>query len=464
MPVKQFRIEKVPLPYVPAEHVPSFGAFPMLYLELLENKEKVIPSIKDKEQGPIFLPNVSSAGMANVHPYEALDASREFFDEKNIRHELNGRMKKSDTKTGSEERQRDRDRDLKSARERTTEHERDRTRALELKLSRQKESRSVPRHPPDPVVAAVPPALPPALMDDLPVVSAEEQQVRNILSGAEPIVPSLPVAPSYVPTSLPAPSVASLPPSLGQIHSSSTAPVKNLSYSDNTDELKRKRELLFRFDILKKSYKDANMPQFSEYTDIATMEQVYEDMVRKVGLDSKVEGYKKFLTMGFFGIEFLFSNIFKVDMGGFAKQQLSSMNSYERILIELGEKAMLEKAKSQWPAEIRLLFTIVMNAVIFLLMKNVMSGGLTGMLGSLTGMAVPSGGESSSSGGGGGGGLMSGIMSMMSGLAGGGGGGGGGMMSSSSAAAPSMTVPISKPKGKMKGPSVNLDDDKMKTL
>jgi hypothetical protein len=142
-------------------------------------------------------------------------------------------------------------------------------------------------------------------------------------------------------------------------------------------------------------------------------------------------------------------------MSGFAKQQLSSMNSYERILIELGEKAMIEKSKSQWPAEIRLLFTIVMNAVIFLLMKNVMSGGLTNIIGSITG-APTGGGGSSSSGGGcdGGMGMMSGLMNMMSGLGGGGGGGLGGMMggggnTSSSSAAPK--------KGKMKGPSVNLD-------
>jgi hypothetical protein len=143
--------------------------------------------------------------------------------------------------------------------------------------------------------------------------------------------------------------------------------------------------------------------------------------------------------MGFFGIEFLFTNFLKVNMSGFAKQQLSSMNTYDRILIELGEKAMLEKSKSQWPAEIRLLFTIVMNAVIFLLMKNVMGGGLSSVMGSIAGAA------SNVASGSGGDGMMSGIMSMMSGLTG------------NSSAEPSASAPP-KPKNKMKGPSVNLDD------
>jgi hypothetical protein len=316
------------------------------------------------------------------------------------------------------------DRDRKSARERMDERHRDEIRVKELSAARKKESRSLPKD-------FIPVTHQPSLASQ-----SQEESIRSILGG--------------VATSIPVASAASthLPPTLSEIntHNSAHAPVKNLSYTDTGDEIKRKRELLFRFDILKKSYKDAVIPEFSEYTDIATMEQVYEDMVRKVGLDSKVEGYKKFLTMGFFGIEFLFSNVFKVDMAGFAKQQLSSMNSYERILIELGEKAMIEKSKSQWPAEIRLLFTIVMNAVIFLLMKNVMSGGLTNIIGSLTGASAPSTGSQSSSGDGMG--MMSGIMNMMSGLGGGG----------------SSAPPPSKPKQKMKGPSINLDDMDKKQL
>ena len=256
-----------------------------------------------------------------------------------------------------------------------------------------------------------------------------EDSIRNVLGGVESTFYGN----------------APLPPSLAEIQKQDTGPVKNMTYNQE-DEMKRKRELLFRFDILKRSYKEANIPEFSEYTDIATMEQIYEDTVRKVGLESKVEGYKKFLTMGFFGVEFLFTNFLKVDMTGFAKQQMSTMGTYERLLIELGEKAMLEKSKSQWPVEVRLLFTIVMNAVLFLLMKNVLSGGVNNMMGSLMGAAT-----NSMSGNSSGGDMFSGIMNMVSGLSGGGG--------VSAPTAPS--VPKAKPK--MKGPSINMDDvDKQK--
>lgn len=424
---KRFKIEKVPLSYVPAEHQPIFPSFPILYLELMENKEKVIPALKNKPEDPIFLPNVPNQIINEMHPYAPVNENKEFFDERDIRHKLHDRMKK-----GTESKQIE-DRDRKSARERMDERQREEMRVKELSDARKKESRSLPKdsyhqsyqHSSHPSQPSLHPSSQPA--------SSQEESIRSILGG---VSTSIPVASA---------TTMHLPPTLSEIntHSNANAPLKNLAYTDTGDEIKRKRELLFRFDILKKSYKDAVIPEFSEYTDIATMEQVYEDMVRKVGLDSKVEGYKKFLTMGFFGIEFLFSNVFKVDMSGFAKQQLSSMNSYERILIELGERAMIEKSKSQWPAEIRLLFTIVMNAVIFLLMKNVMSGGLSNIIGSITGSGASNSAPSSS---GDGMGMMSGIMNMMSGLGG--------------TSAPAAT----KPKQKMKGPSINLDDMDKKQL
>ena len=42
------------------------------------------------------------------------------------------------------------------------------------------------------------------------------------------------------------------------------------------------------------------------------------------------------------------------------------MNKYEHLLIELGEKNYVPEG-SKWPVEIRLLFTIVINAAIFII-------------------------------------------------------------------------------------------------
>jgi len=480
MPPKGYKIEKVPLDYLPVDHPPSFQPLPVLYLELIENKEKVVPELKNKTQDPIFLPNAE-----NIHSYQPMN-EQNAFNEKDIRSQLNQRMKKPEPPKKPPIEQ-----DRKSVRERTLERQREEERVKELNRAREREhTKNLGR---EPFQSSSPPA--PSYQTTQSFSSSSNQPTQSFSSS--PPVPSYQPTQSYSevnyqtsytqpiqsqpppnenpvkpngtveenaifsvlgPSSnkenvfthpLPAtivstgvihsvqPSNSSLPPSLLEIQKGIPGPIKDMTYSSPADDVKRKRELLFRFDILKKAYKQANIPEFTEFTDIQTMENVYEDTVRKVGLDSKVEGYKKFLTMGFFGIEFLFTNLLKVDMTGFAKQQLASMNTYDRILIELGEKAMLDKTKSQWPAEIRLMFTILMNAVIFLLMKNVMSGGMTSMLGGIANAAV---------GNSGGGDMMSGIMNMMSGLGGG-----------SSSGGSSVLPPPPKPKQKMKGPSVNLD-------
>ena len=143
-----------------------------------------------------------------------------------------------------------------------------------------------------------------------------------------------------------------------------------LSQGDE-EEANKKRELLFRFDILRRSYKGAVIPEHSEYTDISTMQKSYDDTVRRLSLDSAVEGYKKYLIGGFMATEFVLGNWFKFDMNGFTQQQLLSMNSYDKLLIELGEKSYLSDQQSNWPVELRLLFLVVVNAAVFIVSKMV---------------------------------------------------------------------------------------------
>lgn len=476
MPVKRFKIEKVPLEYIPLDHHPQFPAYPVLYLELVENKEKVIPALKNKTQDPIFLQQQQSSippTNNTIHSsHQPMDTRNEFFNEKDIRTRLHERLKKPD-----HQRKPPIEQDRQSVRDRTIEKQREEERVLELSRAREREAsriRAQDRQSYQPSSSFIPPPQPQSSSPQfIPQPQSSPQFIPPPQSSSPQFIPqpsptqqassytsssqaenailnvlgpstndSSVIPPSYSASSAVLPVAtavaATLPPSLSSITNQTigAGSIKNLQYVSTEEESNRKRELLFRFDILRKSYKEAVLPEFTEFTDIKTLENTYEDTVRKVGLDSKVEGYKKFLTMGFFGIEFLFTNLLKVDMSGFAKQQLSTMNSYERILIELGEKAMLDKSKSQWPAEIRLMFTILMNAVIFLLMKNVMGGGISSMMGS------NNTGSSNDTGMG----MMSGIMSMMSGLSG-----------VNNNVASDVMPPPPKPKPKMKGPNINFD-------
>ena len=137
------------------------------------------------------------------------------------------------------------------------------------------------------------------------------------------------------------------------------------------EEEDTKRELIFKFDLLKKSYRSANVPEFTIHSDLNMMKKTYESTLRTLSLDKSVEDYKRYLVGGFMLMEFFCGNWLGFDMSGFTQQQMVSMNSYEKLLIELGEKSYVPSG-SKWPVEVRLLFLVVMNAAFFIISKMIM--------------------------------------------------------------------------------------------
>ena len=161
-----------------------------------------------------------------------------------------------------------------------------------------------------------------------------------------------------------------------------TNPQKEQQEEDN------KRELLFKFDLLRKSYPGSTIPEYSIHTEITTLEKSYNDCVRRLSLDSTVENYKTYMVYGFMGCEFVFGNFLGFDMQGFTQQQIISMHSYEKLLIELGEKSYVPSGSS-WPVELRLLFMIIMNAAFFVVSKMMMKKTGANLMGMINNMSTP---------------------------------------------------------------------------
>lgn len=182
------------------------------------------------------------------------------------------------------------------------------------------------------------------------------------------------------------PSLAELEAKGGYVRKNVLRDINSVPYNEQEEE-DLKREVMFKIDLLKKSYPNATIPEFSIYTDYKSMKQTYDDTVRRLSLDSTVENYKSYLIYGFTACEFLLGSVFNFDIQGFTQQQILNMNSYEKLLIELGEKSYVPTG-SKWPVELRLLFMIIMNAAFFIISKMIMKKTGANLMGMINSMNV----------------------------------------------------------------------------
>ena len=171
----------------------------------------------------------------------------------------------------------------------------------------------------------------------------------------------------------------SMPPKLSEINTGIVRDNKGVRditrglTKQEEEEDVEKRMFLEKFAILKKKYKEAKIPDFNNYTDLVTLKRTYESTVRNLQLDATVDNYKRYLMLGFGGTQWLITKFLKLDMTGFAEQQILNINQYESVLIEIGEKSYF-KTNTASP-EVRLMFLIGFNAVIFVMTKMMFNSG-----------------------------------------------------------------------------------------
>ena len=117
------------------------------------------------------------------------------------------------------------------------------------------------------------------------------------------------------------------PPSLSELENNGVYERKQeipdlSSYDYNTeDDENAKREMLFKFELLKKSYPTGEIPEVSVHSSLVSMQKLYDITLRKLSLDSSVESYKTYLIGCFMATEFVFGNFLNFDMQGFTNNK-----------------------------------------------------------------------------------------------------------------------------------------------
>ena len=120
--------------------------------------------------------------------------------------------------------------------------------------------------------------------------------------------------------------------------------------------------------ILRNAYPKFDIPHLDENVPLEIKHQHYERYVQQIHLDNSVGNYKFYLLILFAIIELICVKVLGLDLGGYTINQLTMLNKYERLLIELGEKSYAPSG-SEWPVEVRIVMLSLFNAVVFLVIR-----------------------------------------------------------------------------------------------
>lgn len=150
------------------------------------------------------------------------------------------------------------------------------------------------------------------------------------------------------------------------------------SFSDLKAEAERaqneideqKQKILAQFARLKDMYRSIEMPNVSMSTDLGFMQNEYKKTFKRLNLDKKFERNKNLLKLLFMGLEYLGGKLFKLDLKNFAKYEIENLSKYDALLIELGHKHYIEDAPEKFGVEIRLIGMVLMQTVLFILLKK----------------------------------------------------------------------------------------------
>lgn len=214
---------------------------------------------------------------------------------------------------------------------------------------------------------------------------SSDGEVSDIIMTADPINVNPTVSPNVNVNVSPNP--IDIPPTLKEIRKTNTKlKISDYKYPQEEDDetIKKRNDVFFQYEVLKRMHPTSTIPEFTAFTNPVLMEQKYNELAKRLSLDTSVETWKKYMIIFVMCCEVGLGKL-NFDMKGFAQQQIASMNTYDQLLVEMAEKSHFP-VNNNWPVEVRLLMMLTMNIVLFVVSNMIFKKTGTNLLGNINKM------------------------------------------------------------------------------
>jgi hypothetical protein len=141
------------------------------------------------------------------------------------------------------------------------------------------------------------------------------------------------------------------------------------SMSEN-EQIRYRTRFKSQFFLLRDTWGNS-IPEINDNMSLYELHELYESYIKNMHVKDKSGRYKVYLVIMWMVIEAIGTKI-GLNCSGYTYSQFKSMNKYERLLLELGEKYYQtgdSEINNDWPVEFNILFMALINAITFIIIK-----------------------------------------------------------------------------------------------
>ena len=141
--------------------------------------------------------------------------------------------------------------------------------------------------------------------------------------------------------------------------------IPNYQAMTPTDRARIRADFITKFGILRKAFPEFKIPALNPDDSLEVVHIQYKRYISQIHIENAADKWKIFLVIGWVVLELGGVKGLGLNLTGYTMAQITMMNKYQQLLIELGEAEQLDIG-GDWPVYVRIIGLSLFNGCIFL--------------------------------------------------------------------------------------------------